>query len=262
MFVRPTPTWMSPGWVSTMQCAAVSTHSLLMTEPPQKWPSVPSWPLLWSEAMKGNSPSATWEPPTMASAGDAARVPPASSGSAAVSRARTRTGSLSQGTGSGPTTVGGTGYPVLGPRLSRSRPSDTPSQPPAHLQRPQPRWARPPPHLEGTITMSHLLHRLGRSTAAHPWRTISAWVLVAAAVVALAGAVRRHAPGQLGHPRRPGPGRHRPAARAHARRRQRQRPGRRPRPATARPSAAGTLDPLTERLGRPGPRRLGLPAAA
>ena len=34
--------------------------------------------------------------------------------------------------------------------------------------------------------MSHLLHRLGRSTAAHPWRTISAWALVAAVVVALA----------------------------------------------------------------------------
>ena len=35
--------------------------------------------------------------------------------------------------------------------------------------------------------MSHFLHRLGRTTAAHPWRTISAWVLVAVAIFALAG---------------------------------------------------------------------------
>ena len=37
--------------------------------------------------------------------------------------------------------------------------------------------------------MSLLLHRLGRSTAAHPWRTISAWVLVALGVFALAGSI-------------------------------------------------------------------------
>lgn len=37
--------------------------------------------------------------------------------------------------------------------------------------------------------MSSLLHRLGRTTAAHPWRTISAWLVLAAAVFALAGAV-------------------------------------------------------------------------
>ena len=37
--------------------------------------------------------------------------------------------------------------------------------------------------------MSRLLHRLGRSTAAHPWRTISAWVLVAVGVFALAGSI-------------------------------------------------------------------------
>ncbi len=37
--------------------------------------------------------------------------------------------------------------------------------------------------------MSHLLHRLGRATAAHPWRTISAWLLVAVAVFALAGSI-------------------------------------------------------------------------
>ena len=36
--------------------------------------------------------------------------------------------------------------------------------------------------------MSHFLHRLGHTTAAHPWRTISAWMLVAAAVFALAAA--------------------------------------------------------------------------
>ena len=35
--------------------------------------------------------------------------------------------------------------------------------------------------------MSRLLHRLGRTTAAHPWRTISAWLLVTAAFFALAG---------------------------------------------------------------------------
>ena len=35
--------------------------------------------------------------------------------------------------------------------------------------------------------MSRLLHRLGRSTAAHPWRTISAWLVLAAAIVGLAG---------------------------------------------------------------------------
>jgi RND superfamily putative drug exporter len=37
--------------------------------------------------------------------------------------------------------------------------------------------------------MSRLLHRLGRSTAAHPWRTIFAWVLIAVGVYALAGSV-------------------------------------------------------------------------
>ena len=36
--------------------------------------------------------------------------------------------------------------------------------------------------------MSRLLHRLGHSTAAHPWRTISAWLVLAAALVGLAGA--------------------------------------------------------------------------
>ncbi|MFL6153936.1 MAG: MMPL family transporter [Ornithinibacter sp.] len=36
--------------------------------------------------------------------------------------------------------------------------------------------------------MSSLLFRLGRTTAAHPWRTISAWLVLAAAVFALAGA--------------------------------------------------------------------------
>ncbi len=37
--------------------------------------------------------------------------------------------------------------------------------------------------------MSRLLHRLGRSTAAHPWRTISAWVLAAIGIFALAGSI-------------------------------------------------------------------------
>jgi hypothetical protein len=60
MSLRPTATWISPGLVSTMQCAAVSTQRLAMTEPPQKWPSVPSEPLLWTDAMKANSPSGTW----------------------------------------------------------------------------------------------------------------------------------------------------------------------------------------------------------
>ena len=36
--------------------------------------------------------------------------------------------------------------------------------------------------------MSRLLYRLGGSAAAHPWRTICAWVLVAGAVIASAGA--------------------------------------------------------------------------
>ncbi len=36
--------------------------------------------------------------------------------------------------------------------------------------------------------MSRLLHRLGHSTAAHPWRTISAWLVVAVAFVGLAAA--------------------------------------------------------------------------
>ena len=36
--------------------------------------------------------------------------------------------------------------------------------------------------------MSHLLHRLGRSAAAHPWRTLGAWSLVATLVFVLAGA--------------------------------------------------------------------------
>ena len=37
--------------------------------------------------------------------------------------------------------------------------------------------------------MSRFLYRLGRSTSAHPWRTISAWLVLAAAVFGLAGAV-------------------------------------------------------------------------
>jgi RND superfamily putative drug exporter len=37
--------------------------------------------------------------------------------------------------------------------------------------------------------MSHLLHRLGRSTAAHPWRTFAAWLVVAVAVLGLAGSL-------------------------------------------------------------------------
>ena len=36
--------------------------------------------------------------------------------------------------------------------------------------------------------MSRFLHRLGYSTAAHPWRTISAWLVVAVAFVGLASA--------------------------------------------------------------------------
>lgn len=36
--------------------------------------------------------------------------------------------------------------------------------------------------------MSRLLHRLGRGAALHPWRTISAWLVVAAAVAGLAAA--------------------------------------------------------------------------
>ncbi len=37
--------------------------------------------------------------------------------------------------------------------------------------------------------MSRLLYRLGRITAAHPWRTISAWILVAVGIFALAGSI-------------------------------------------------------------------------
>jgi RND superfamily putative drug exporter len=37
--------------------------------------------------------------------------------------------------------------------------------------------------------MSRLLHGLGRSTAAHPWRTILTWLLVAVGVYALAGSI-------------------------------------------------------------------------
>ena len=37
--------------------------------------------------------------------------------------------------------------------------------------------------------MSRLLYRLGFSAAAHPWRTISAWVLVTATAFLLAGAL-------------------------------------------------------------------------
>jgi RND superfamily putative drug exporter len=36
--------------------------------------------------------------------------------------------------------------------------------------------------------MSRFLYRLGGSAAAHPWRTILAWVLVAAAVTTAAAA--------------------------------------------------------------------------
>ena len=34
--------------------------------------------------------------------------------------------------------------------------------------------------------MSRFLYRLGGSAAAHPWRTISAWILIAATAMALA----------------------------------------------------------------------------
>lgn len=36
--------------------------------------------------------------------------------------------------------------------------------------------------------MSRLLHRLGHLTAAHPWRTISAWLVLGAVFFGLAGA--------------------------------------------------------------------------
>lgn len=58
----------SPGLVPSRQWAAVSTQRAPMTDPPQKWPSVPFWPLLWIDAMNGNSPSLACEPPTIASA--------------------------------------------------------------------------------------------------------------------------------------------------------------------------------------------------
>ena len=37
--------------------------------------------------------------------------------------------------------------------------------------------------------MSRFLHRLGLAAAAHPWRTISAWALIAATAFALAGSL-------------------------------------------------------------------------
>ncbi|MFC6345609.1 MMPL family transporter, partial [Nocardioides hankookensis] len=36
--------------------------------------------------------------------------------------------------------------------------------------------------------MSRILHRLGHSTAAHPWRTISAWLVVVVAAFGFSGA--------------------------------------------------------------------------
>ena len=37
--------------------------------------------------------------------------------------------------------------------------------------------------------MSRFLYRLGHGSAAHPWRTISAWLVVAAAIIGLAAAL-------------------------------------------------------------------------
>ena len=37
-------------------------------------------------------------------------------------------------------------------------------------------------------TVNRILHRLGRSTAAHPWRTISAWIVAVVIAFGLAGA--------------------------------------------------------------------------
>jgi RND superfamily putative drug exporter len=37
--------------------------------------------------------------------------------------------------------------------------------------------------------MTRFLHRLGRVTAAHPWRTLAAWVLVAVVATMAAGAM-------------------------------------------------------------------------
>ena len=96
--------------------------------------------------------------------------------------------------------------------------------------------------------MSRLLHRLGHSTAAHPWRTISAWLVVAAARLRPRRRIRRHARRTTGTSPAPRP---RPASR----------PLREHTPgagnASARvvvhtrtglPSSATTIAPLTERL--------------
>src|SRR5215210_1528100 len=37
--------------------------------------------------------------------------------------------------------------------------------------------------------MSHFLYRLGRSSAAHPWRVIAAWAVLVATLAALASSV-------------------------------------------------------------------------
>jgi hypothetical protein len=37
--------------------------------------------------------------------------------------------------------------------------------------------------------MTRMLYRLGRGAAAHPWRTISAWVLIVLAIAGLAATV-------------------------------------------------------------------------
>src|SRR5829696_1058858 len=65
-------------------------------------------------------------------------------------------------------------------------------------RRPQPRGARCTvigpssvrlPFSVSGVLMSRLLYRLGHVAARHPWRTLSAWVLIAVTAVALSGSI-------------------------------------------------------------------------
>ena len=141
-----------------------------------------------------------------------------------------------------------------------------PAGPSTPVSQPQERskWSRttltsspPPTSSKESPTMSRLLHRLGHGSAAHPWRTISAWVLVAVAVFALAAAFGG-TPRTTGTSPTPAPRSASTSSASTPRCRQRQRPGRRARPRRRAGRPAVDLAALTDRLDRHGPRRRGL----
>ena len=116
--------------------------------------------------------------------------------------------------------------------------------------------------------MSRFLYRLGRGSAAHPWRTLLAWLVAALAVLGPGRLVRRRAAGRLRRPRRPCPGGRGPAPRALPRAPATPTPGSssttttvaHPRPPRSRRSASGSRTCRTSsRSARPGSPRTATP---